>query len=398
MPDMDSWGVTTLGFYRPTFEEIVIQINKMAKEIFGEDFETSELTPQGKIIRIIAAMESKGYETDENVYYSIFPSTSRGISLDRNCEYVNLARENANRASHTLRVYGKQNYTIAAGTLFKNTVGIEFYSTKDTLINQTETGQNETVVYYGDVIVECTQSGTIGNVTNINATKEVNTNIDSVTYQNTLAYGTEIESDPELREKFSKVVQGLGTNTRAAIKANVLRLSGVNDVIIIDNHTDTDDVISSNLTVSAKSYAVIVHSDDMTIDENIAAAIFEKQPLGIMQSGIKSIAVKDDAGINHTIKFSYVEPVDVNVTVNCIVDSTFPSNGISLIKENITVYINNLGIGDEVIYSRLYDYIYNVTGVYKINNITLNNDTADITISKINIAKAKNITVTVTEV
>lgn len=398
MANIDLWGVTETGFYRPTIDDIIYEKNRKAKEIFGEDFDTSEQTPQGKFFRINAAAESKLFEIAEQIYYSIFPNTATGLSLDRVCSSVNLNRESARFAAHKIRVYGTQNYLIEAGTLFKNVAGVEFYTSQDATINRVETGQEGTAAYFTDVVVYCTESGTIGNVQNINSTVEVDTDISTVMYLSVVAYGTEIESDPDLRAKFQTVVQGLGTNTDASIKANVLRVAGVNDVIIIDNPTDNSVVVSSSLTIEPKSYAVIVYADDTNINSDIAEAIFLKAPLGIKQSGLEEETVVDNSGMEHLIKFSYVAATTISVVVECDVNNMFEDNGTEEIKQRITDYINNLGIGQEVIYSQLYNYVYDVTGVYKVTKMTINGNTVDIPINNIEIAKVGSIAVTVTGV
>lgn len=388
----DSWGVTEAGFYRPTLEDIIREKEKKAKEIFGEDFNTDEKTVQGKMFRVNAAAESKLCEIAEGIYYSIFPSTARGISLDRVCEFANLTRENKGYAVHELRVYGTQGYNILAGTMFKNDEGIEFYSTTDALISNEK---------YADVIVQCTESGEIGNVTNINALKEVDVNIQKVQYQKNIARGTDIESDPELRGKFSVAVQGMGANTTVAIKANVLRVAGVNNVIIYNNSTDDYIILGDNTStflLESGKYAVVVQSDSTLNAEEIATAIFEKQPFGIGQCGKETITVKDESGIEQVVKFSYVDEVQHTVGVSCVVDRGFPTNGEDLIKENITSYINGLGIGEEVVYSRLYDCIYNVSGVRKVTDLNLNGFQSDSPLSELCIAKVGEITVTTTEV
>lgn len=391
---MDKWGVTPTGFYRPTIDDIIEEKNKIAKGEFGDDFDIDELTPEGKFFRTNASAESKLCEIAEGIYYSIFPHTATGVSLDRVCEFANLSRGSAGYAQHILRIYGSQDFVIEAGTEFQNPAGVGFYAVESKTIDQEEEGQEETV-YYADVIVQCKESGTIGNVTDIDSTLEVIMGIHSVTYWEVVAYGTEVESDPELRTKFETVNQGLGTNTEAAIKANVLRLSNVNAVIIVDNNTPEDIVMSNTLTVLPYTYAVIVHSDDMSNSAEIAEAIREKQPLGIGQSGNVLIDVMDDSGTAHKVKFTYVEPTPINVAITCTVDSSFEQNGVQAIKDSITKYINSRGIGEEVIYSQLFNYVYDVTGVYRVGAMTINGATQDIAIEKVNIAKIGNISVTV---
>lgn len=399
MANIESWGVTDKGYYCPTFDDIIAEKNKKAKTLFGQDFDTDEKSFAGKLFQINAAAELKLCQIGEDIYYSIFPNTAKGLSLDRVCEFVNLQREGGGSAVHRLKVYGEEDYVIPAGTLFKDSkTSMEFYSLHRVAINNEEAAQEEGVfTYYANVEVQCVQSGESGNTTNIDSLVEVDTHIYSVTYDAQLSYGTPLETDPELREKFSKVINGLGTSNDAAIKANVLRVSGVNDVIIIDNNTDENIVISDDLTITNGSYAIIVHSDGMTEqnDNDIAQAIFEKQPFGITQCGNKSVIVKDDSGTEHTVKFTYVAITTINVSITIKKDNTFTSDGEQAIRDNVTKYINGLGIGDEVVYSRLYDYIYNVTGVHKVTDITLNDGKTDIEIPKINIAKVGSIDVTI---
>lgn len=395
--DTSLWGITDKGFYRPTIQDIIAAKNKRAKELFGEDFDTSEQTPQGKFFRVNAAAESKLLEIAEQVYYSFNPMTATGISLDRVCAGINLKRDPAGYASHIIRVYGTRDYTVPAATLFRNSFGVEFYSTADAVLSNEEEAEDATL-YYADVTVYCTESGTVGNVDNITETVEVNTNITRVSYISMAAEGTEIESDPDLREKYKVVVQGLGTNTEAAIKANVLRVSGVNDVIIIDNPTTSPVVISPDLTIAARSYGVIVYTDDMNRAAEIAEAIREKMPLGIVQSGNVTETVTDNSGVDVDVKFTFVTANSLTINLSCNVNSDFSSTGEDDIKDNITSYINSLGIGEEVVYSRLYDYVYNVEGVHKVTAMTINGGTADIPINQIQVAKVGSITVTTTEV
>lgn len=398
MATTDLWGVTETGFYRPTLEDIIKEREKKAKEIFGEDFNTDEKTVQGKYFRINAASESKLCEIAEGIYYSIFPSTSRGISLDRVCEFANLTRENKRYAVHELKVYGTQGYVISAGTLFKTESGLEFYSTADAVITNNELG--DTLTWYALVGVQCTESGEIGNVTNITALKEVDVEIQKVQHQRIISRGTEIETDPELRRKFGEVVQGMGTNTNVAIKANVLRVEGVNNVIIYNNSTENDIPLTDVNTpfyVRSGTYAIVVQSDSILNAEEIAKAIFEKQPLGIGQSGKETIAIKDESGIEQIVQFSYVTELNPTVDISCVVSREFPIDGKELIAGNITSYINGLGIGEEVVYSRLYDCIYNVSGVHKVNSLKLNGVQQDFPIPTLCIAKVGEITISATE-
>ena len=77
------WGVTEYGFYCPSYEEVLEEIIKDAKSLYGEDMSVSGLTPFGKLLRIYAKREHKTYEIAEGLYYSATPATATGVSLER---------------------------------------------------------------------------------------------------------------------------------------------------------------------------------------------------------------------------------------------------------------------------------------------------------------------------
>lgn len=397
--DMSLWGVQNTGFYRPSVEDIKSAYAALVAEIMGEDVCTDEDTILGMFIRIWAAMDNKELEIAEQNYYSMFPHTSTGVSLDRHCDGIGLQRDGAGYAEHTLRVYGTQGYIIEAGTEFKNDDGVEFYSVMNAQITNEETGETSedeeitTILYYADVIVQCKESGTVGNVNDINSLVGVDTKIDTVTWLSLEAYGTDAETDPQLREKYDNVAQGMGTGLKEAIIAECLKVSGVNNVIVLENMTTTDKVVSDALTVEAGTYAVVIQSDSTTNKEEIAQAILKTHPLGIPQSGVEQITVEDSSMTEHVMKFSYVATKEITVDVVCETDSSFTTSGTTEIQDNITEYINSLGIGESVIYSRLYGSIYNVTGVERVTSMTVNGGTADIEVNNIEIAKALSINV-----
>ena len=390
------WGISNIGFYRPTLEEIIAEKEKEAKQLFGEDIECGELSVLGKYIRINAADDMKIYEEMEALYYNNYPDSASGVSLDRICERVALHRSPASHATHKIKVYGTKDYEIEVATIFTNIEGVVFTSIEAKTITTEEVSGNSTV-YYAEVIVQCVDSGTVGNVTNIDRTEEYNENISKVVYVESVSEGEGIESDVSLRKRYKSVVQGLGSNTTKAIVSNLLRLSDVKSAFIIDNNTTTADVVSSNLTIAAKSYGVLVYANGTPSDE-IAKAIYERQPLGIVQSGNVSKTVEDDSGEEHTVKFSYVQHKTVNATIACNVSQDFPNDGVDTIKAAIEDFLNSAEIGENIVYSQLYGYIYKTTGVVKVTEMKLNNTQTDISVARDEKAVAGTITVTTTEV
>ena len=223
---------------------------------------------------------------------------------------------------------------------------------------------NDVTLYYTDVTVECEIAGTIGNVSTINSLVEVDPDVTAVEYQSAEVVGKGEETDVALRERFTKVVQGLGTNSKTSIIAALLKLSYVNDAIIIGNNTSVDKTISEDFTISGRSYGVIVHAVNDEHTDEIARVIFSKQPLGILQSGTTSALVYDESETEHSVKFSYARDKSINIAVTCKVSSSFNSDAeLRLALQNA---VSNLKIGEDVIYSSFYKYLYNVSDIIEV--------------------------------
>lgn len=75
-------GLTDKGFVRRTYDDILNDKIAMAKELFGEDIDTSDQTAIGKFIRITAYDQAMAEEEIEKVYFARFPNTASGQSLE----------------------------------------------------------------------------------------------------------------------------------------------------------------------------------------------------------------------------------------------------------------------------------------------------------------------------
>ena len=60
--------LTTQGYERPTYDDILDNLILKAQELFGEDIETNEQTPLGKFLRIIAYYRAQAEEEAEAIY------------------------------------------------------------------------------------------------------------------------------------------------------------------------------------------------------------------------------------------------------------------------------------------------------------------------------------------
>lgn len=207
-------------------------------------------------------------------------------------------------------------------------------------------------------------TGEANTITSIQTPK---TGWDGVTNPTAVVAGENVETDEDLRERFrvSKYIRA--ANILEALYSDLISLSTVTEVQIYENDTDVTD---SN-GVPAHSFLPIILGGD-PID--IAQSIWENKPLGIRSYGNTTQTIFDSQGFPHEIGFERPNPVDTYIRMNLTTDPNYPQNGDDLIKSNLASYFSsNFGIGDDVVYSRLYTPINSVPG-HQVNTLEVSTD------------------------
>lgn len=380
-------ALTEKGYKRDTFEDVLFELTLKAQELFGEDIDTSDQTPLGKILSIMAYSRAKANEEAELIYYSRFPNTANDINLDRLCPYVGITRNVATPSQYEVTVTGEEGTTIPLEFLVGTESGVQFWNTTEVTIPEGESTCN--------IVVECTENGTIGNVLLSEITEIVNpeAGIDSVIGYSVVTLGTDEESDYELRERMLEAGEGGGSCNEASIRATILKVPTVTSTTVIVNDTDEVDEYG-NLPRSIACYVAGGENYSYEIGE----AIFASKPAGIKTNGTISVDVIDDGGYLHEIKYNNMRSINVYVQISITPNKFFEGDiGYEQIRENITSYINSLGFGETVILSSLYGYIYSVEGVGKVDSLLLSTDGStytdeDITITELQCANCIEVT------
>ena len=169
--------------------------------------------------------------------------------------------------------------------------------------------------------------------------------------------GSEEETDEQLRERFraSKAIRAY--NMAEALYSQLLALEDVSYARIYENMTDTVDTKG----LPPHSFMAIVKGGT---DTDIGEAVWDNKPLGIASQGNTSVVVRDSQNLERTVKFS--RPIEIPIYVNITVEkvgTTFPANGVDLIRQAVVEFINsNAGFGEEIIYTRMFTPINLVPG------------------------------------
>lgn len=356
-------GLTDKGYIRRTYDDILKDKIERAKELFGEDIDTSDLSVLGKFLRINAYDQAMAEEEIEAVYYARFPNTASGQSLDRLAAFVGISRNPATPAVYSVRVHGDAEYTIPAGF----TVGTEMGHTY-------QTEQAYTIGEDGTCLIEasCTVAGTTGNLSSAHDICRImnpDANVTSVDGVERTVDGTDEESDTDLRLRFTSASAGSGSGNENAIRAAVLRVPTVQYVAVIANDTNATDS-SGRPPHSFECY--VLGGDEY--EQEIAEAIFSKRPVGITTVGEKSVTILDITETERTVKYSPVMKVNVIVKVKVKTSTSFPTDGVTQIKSNVSSYINDLRIGNSLVLSSIYGHIYSIPGVKEVTALELSKD------------------------
>lgn len=167
--------------------------------------------------------------------------------------------------------------------------------------------------------------------------------------------GSYRETDEELRIRFRNTKFQRGTNIIESLYTALYDTNGVDEVYIIENDTDIEDQYGN----PPHSFLVIVQGG---LNSSVAQAIWRNRPVGIRSNGSISVDILDSFGFIRQVLFSRPSYTPIFVEISLTKGPDFPTNGEDLIRESILSQVNSYGIGEDVIYSRLYTPINSVQG------------------------------------
>lgn len=187
------------------------------------------------------------------------------------------------------------------------------------------------------------------------------TGLDAVLNTETAILGRNLETDSELKVRRLQSLQRAGASTVEAIRARLLEVQDVEEVVIFENVTE---VVDGN-GLPPKSFRAFVQGGD---DQEIGDAIWLNKPAGIQTSGAITVNVNDSQGVVQTVSFSRPVEVpifiDIEITRDTTPTSPWPANGASLVRDALAAYIEGLSIGQDVIvYPQLVAALNSIPGI-----------------------------------
>lgn len=355
MTALDKTGLKILNF-----QQLLSQLTAKTQELFGDDVNTDQNSALGMYIRVISWLQNIVNQDLEAVYYSSFVDQAEGVSLDRLGSNYSVTRNPAQAATVMLDFTGTTGTVIPEETVYTTESGVEFEMVDTVTLDDSGKGSGEAV---------CTALDETGNVApnTISVQGENIAGIESVTNPTQASGGTEIETDDAYRQRIHLSMESQPGPTYYGLYTGLYALPGVEQVQIVPNLTmETDSY--GNPPKSLHFYVRGGREDD------VAQAILDNIAAGIQTVGKIKEAVKDIGGHTHDVFFdtATVVPIYVNMSLKTNDDFNSETSPVEIVQA-IKDYLSGLIMGDKVVFTKLYQAIYNISGV-EYAQVTLGRD------------------------
>ena len=352
---MSTYGITPAGFVKKPYTVILSELEDAARTKFGQDVDLSQFSPIGIFVQLMADQKREDWDNLEDLYYGIYIDDAEGSTLDRVAALGGLSRRPATRSVVTLTISGTNGTNVPVGFTAQTPQGIEFITTESGTISG------------GSVDLEsrAIEAGTAGNVSagTITEITSPQSGVDSVTNAAGAVGGADIETDPELRQRYKD--RGVaGGSTAVAIQAVLNNIETVVTAVCYENNTDG--------TVDGMPPHSIECVIDGGTEQEILEALLNNKPAGIETHGGESGQIVDSAGVTRTFKWSEPTFQDVYVDVDITPDAEWEAGFIDAVKQKVVEEVGGTydsvdypgqGIGVDVLSWRIIAALDSLVGI-----------------------------------
>lgn len=315
MPDLlDSDGLQT-----KTLAELVTDLETGFRDIYGDDINLDQNSPDGQIVNIFAASGIDIRELLTGVYNSFDPDRAVGIPLDERVTINNIERKGGTFTITPVTITTDRTVNLAGLDGSFNDINGTGYTVADDAGTEYILIDTQTLV--SGVHVVNFRASAIGQVeTTLNTiTNPVTIILGVTTIDNpsaALDIGQNEETDAELRLRRQQSVALSSTGYLNGLLGEVLNLSGVTDAVLFENVTNAIDADG----IPAHGIWLIAEGGSNT---DIANLIYVNKSYGSNMKGDVEIDILTDSGVIFVAKFD--RPVADDLFVRFDIQPTTPS-------------------------------------------------------------------------
>lgn len=336
-------GVTSTGFVAKTIEEDKADIEDEQLLVIDAGLNLSSSQPLAQLNAIIAKKHAELWEALAVAYNAFDRDAAEGRLLDNIGSITGTPRESARKSTATVSLNLNAGFSRSPGTMFAAVVG------QPTVIftNKNQVTSVGAGVY--SAVFESVEFGPV--VANAGTLTVINPAIsgwNSVTNPTDATLGNLEETDDAYRQRQADEQTAAGSSTIDAIRADVLKVAGVEQVLVFENTT----LATDSTGLPGKAFEVVIYdgSPAAADEDAIAQAIWDTKPAGSETYGSVTGTATDSQGDPRLQEFSRATvrnvwlEFDVSVTAQ-----DFPVDGVNLIKAAARDRGNRLSLDEDVI-------------------------------------------------
>ncbi len=332
-----TYGVNSTGFNRKTNDVLTTEIQAKVTDKLGITNFTN-LSIVSIFTNILIVLFTEVWETLEGVYHLMSPDNAFGLNQDNLFASVNVPRLLPRKSTVvlTLTNTNTSDLIIPSGQIVKQSANnVQWFTTEEVTIPASSTITcNAESEFYGDYTASIGTIDTI--VTPISGWSDVTNLSEALTGQ---AY----ETDAEYRLRKEKVLATSQGGILPSIKARILNeIEGVTYCDGMENNTDYTDL-----------NGLLPHSISLTIvggaDADIAQLLADIKGNGINTNGSEEYTITDSQGNTRTVRWNRPDIIDIYVTYDLDVSSSYDVSFNDTIKDTLEDYSDTLSEGKDIL-------------------------------------------------
>ncbi len=401
-----SFGLVATGFSPKSLQDCKDDLEAAFKASFGESIDVSPQSNFGQLIGIMAERYADLWSLGNAVYNASTPDSASGAALIQLAGLTGTVQRAASKSTVTITATGTPTTSLTSGRGASVTsTGIQFVTTETKTITVLTSWVHDTVYTAGnrrtnsskcylcitggtaassggptttaaditdgtvhwkylgsgtgaiDIAAEAVLTGPL--VAAAGTLAVIDTAVSgwtSVTNLLDATLGTDLESDSSLRLRREAEIRSIGTSSVEALRADLLRVDGVQTATVFENVTDTTDGNS----LPPHSVECLVLGG---VDADVAAAVFEKAA-GIQTYGTTTVTHTDSQGIDHDVSFSRPTEKNIYVRIDLTYDATkYPTDGDAQVKQAVVDFGDAQLAGKNVVSASVGAQAFKIPGV-----------------------------------
>ena len=353
------------GFKAESFTEILTRLSNGLKNIYGQDINLDQDSPDGQQLGIQANIISDFQDLALYIYNSMDPDLADGANFDKLLKLLARTRLPSSRstvdiemvlnktvsipASYTIKDLNNQNWIIGtAQTLDAGTHLVSFYSED-----------------WGSITAE---------PNTINEQVTILTEVVSINNPESAISGRDEESIVQVRERRNKILEINASSTIGSIIGKILDLNGVVDAVPYENMTKIYDPVRD---IQPNSYWIVVKGGDISqISEIIAKDKTGGTGLkGQVETVYTENFVRQNGSVRefyHDVKFD--RPTEVSIHIKFKVSRKISTQSIDIEHIKDTLANKEFYIAQNITVTELYSTIYSAATNYIATDLEVSKD------------------------